>query len=124
MQSVSTLSGGINCFFDDGSNRCLILTSTAERLGLVGEEVDMRLDTVIGAQKSRTMLYTLYLKDNSGKAHKIQVFGVPKITGNIQDIDVSGVKTLFSKDVQNNWRRVATRPSGVVELLVGSNFRL
>ena len=37
MQKVSTVSGDVNCFFDDNSTCCLILKSTAKRLGLKGE---------------------------------------------------------------------------------------
>ena len=33
LQEISTPSGNINCFFHDGSNRCLILESAVKRLG-------------------------------------------------------------------------------------------
>ena len=39
MQKISTLSGDVNCFFDDGYTCCLILHSTAKRLGLKGERI-------------------------------------------------------------------------------------
>jgi hypothetical protein len=46
MQVVPTISGDVNAFFDDGSTCCLILNSTAKRLGLKGEDVILTLKTV------------------------------------------------------------------------------
>ena len=122
MQSVSTASGNVNCFFDDGSNRCLILHSTAERLGLIGEDVIMQLTTVIGENKLQTKLFSISLIDDNNEKHTIQAFGVPKITGTIETVNVDGLKELFSCNIQNVWDKVDTRPSGEVELLVGSNY--
>ena len=122
MQEVCTQSGNVNSFWDDGSNRSLILDSTAERLGLVGEDVIMQLTTVIGDSESRTKIYTINLVDNDNTIHRIQAFGVPKITGTIESVNVDGVKSLFSDDIQNVWDKVSMRPSGEIELLVGNNY--
>ena len=123
IQRVNTPSGNLNVFFDDGSNRCLILNSTAERLGLLGEDVIMQLTTVTGEDKSHTKVFTVILIDNKNKKHKVQAFGVEKIMHNIATVSVDGVKEVFSSNIQNIWKKVSTRPSGEVELLVGSNYR-
>ena len=42
MQEINISSGKVNCFFYDGSNRCLTLESAAQRLGLIGEDIVMK----------------------------------------------------------------------------------
>ena len=121
MQEISTPSGKINCFFDDGSNRCLILESAVKRLGLIGEDIIMKLHTVIGDKESYTKVFSINLLDVNNQTHTIQAFAVPKI-GNIQVVSSDGVKGLFSQQIQKEWDKVEARPSGEVELLVGSNY--
>ena len=57
LQTVSTTTGDMNCFFDNGSTCCLILFSTAERLDLPGETVLVTLTTVNGEEKMQTLLF-------------------------------------------------------------------
>ena len=121
MQEVNTPSGKVNCFFDDGSNRCLILESTAQRLGLIGEDIVMKLHTVIGDKESHTKVFSVNLLDVNNEKHTIQAFAVPKI-GSIQVVSADGIKGLFSEKIQQEWEKVDIRPSGEVELLIGSNY--
>ena len=121
MQSISSASGEMNCFFDDGSNCCLILHSSATRLGLRGEDVVMKLTTVNGQSEAQSKVYSLNLIDTDNEVHNIKVFGVDWIAGAIEAVNIQGVKELFSSDVQGLWDKVATRPSGEIELLLGSN---
>ena len=122
MQKISTLSGDVNCFFDDGSTCCLILHSTAKRLGLKGERIQMRLSTVNGIVESESFVYHISLVDRDNASHTIKVFAVDWIAAAIQKVDLGGVKDLFSSKIQKEWDKVKSRPSGNVEVLIGSNF--
>jgi hypothetical protein len=122
MQKVSSVSGDINCFFDDGSTCCLILKSTAKRLGLKGERIQMKLTTVSGVIESESFMYSLHIIDTDNISHTIKVFAVDWIAGAIEKVRIDGVKELFSEEVRNAWDLVDTRPSGNVEVLIGSNF--
>ena len=86
MQMVSTPSGNVNCFFDDGSTCCLVLNSTAKRLGLKGKDVIMTLSTVNVESELRTKLFFLDLVDIDNIKHTIKAFEVQKITGVIKSI--------------------------------------
>ena len=121
MQSIRTTSGVVNSFCDAGSTCCLILFSTTRRLGLVGEDVVLTLDTVTGSELLQTKLYSLNLVALNGSQHTIKVFGVQKICGDMGKIDLNGVRGLFSPDVQESWDKVESRPVGQVELLIGAN---
>ena len=121
MQSISTKSGDANCFFDDGSDVCLILNAAAQRLGLEGEDVVMQLTTCTDVVHRFSQMYNIILMDNEGEEHTIQAFGIDRITRKIQNVDVDGVKEIFSIDIQEVWDSVRTRPSGEVDLLVGNN---
>jgi hypothetical protein len=122
MQKVSTVSGDLSCFFDDGSTCCLILKSTAKRLGLKGERIQMKLTTVSGVVESESFMYSLHIIDTDNVTHIIKVFAVDWIAGGVEKVNIGGVKEFFSEEVQNAWKLVDTRPSGDVEILIGSNF--
>lgn len=121
IQAVPTLSGLINVFFDDGSTCTLILHSAAQRLGLSGEEVEVEVTTVIAVTKTFSKIYTLTLFDINNEKHEIQAVGMERLNGQIKEIKVDGVKKLFSPEIQSVWDRVNSRPTGEVELLVGSD---
>ena len=121
IQAVPTASGDINSFFDDGSNCSLILHSTADRLGLSGEDVKMEVTTVNEVTNSYSKLYTLTLLDINNKEHTIKAAGMERLNGHIREIKIDGVKKLFSPEIQSAWERVDSRPTGEVELLVGSD---
>ncbi len=95
-QTVGTTSGTMNCFFDNGSTCCLILNSTADRLQLKGETVVITLTSVNGEEDMQTRLFDLKLTDIKGKEHKVKAFGVPKISGDIDNDNLDGLKQLFS----------------------------
>ena len=122
MQKVSSVSGDVNCFFDDGSTCCLILHSTAKRLGLKGERIRMRLKTVNGITESESYMYYLDLIDTDNVSHSIKIFAVDWIADAIENVSIDGVKELFSAKIQAEWAKVDTRPSGDVEVLIGLNY--
>ena len=122
MQALPTVSGSINGFFDDGSDCSLILNSAANRLGLLGEDVQMEITTVTGVVKTESKIFSLSVVDQANQRHEIKAFGLDRLNGDIQQVNVNGVKELFSSRVQNMWDKVASRPSGEVELLIGSDY--
>ena len=81
----------------------------------------MKLHTVIGDKESCTKVFSINLLDVNNERHTIQAFAVPKI-GDIQVVSSDGIKGLFSHQIQKEWDNVEARPSGEVELLVGSNY--
>jgi hypothetical protein len=121
MQSIPSTSGNINSFFDDGSDCTLILNSAAQRLGLRGEDIMMEVKTDIGMVKTPSKVYSVTIFDQQNKPHELTAFGFDRLNGKVESIDVSGVKDLFSDDIQRVWDRISTRPSGDVELLIGSD---
>ena len=122
MQVVPTLSGEVNTFFDDGSTCCLILLSTAKRLGLRGEDVVLTLKTVNGDENLETKLFCLSLVDSSNLRHPIKAFGVPNISGIITRPDLRDLRQAFSLQTQGMWDKIESRPVGEVEVLVGANY--
>ena len=85
MQKISALSGDVNRFFDDGSTCCHVLHSTAKRLGLKGERIQMILSTVNGIVESESFLYHIPLIDRDNIAHTIKVFAVDWIASAIEN---------------------------------------
>jgi hypothetical protein len=80
------------------------------------------LITVNGNNEIQSKVYHINLLDNENKVHRIKVFGVDWISSGIEEVDVDRLKGLFSNEVQGVWDQVRRRPTGVVELLIGSNY--
>ena len=64
--------------------------------------------------------YLLPLFDKHGKSHTITVHEIESIANNSEN-DISGVKHLFSSNIQNVWDRINERPVGEMDVLVGSS---
>ena len=122
MQSIPTLSGQLNSFFDDGSNVCILLNAAAQRMGLVGEDVIMELTTCTDIVHRFTQMYHITLLDNEDNEIPIVAFGTDRITRRIQNVDVSGIKDIFSSGIQGLWESLTSRPTGEVDLLIGNNY--
>ena len=122
MQSIPTSSGDVNSFFDDGSDVCLLLNAAAQRLDLKGEEVLMELTTCTDVVQRFTQMYHITLIDNENNKSPIVAFGMDRITRKINNVDVNGVKNVFSSDIQDAWESLTSRPTGEVELLIGNNY--
>ena len=52
--------------------------------------------------------------------HVLKVLQVEYNSDNVNKVDVSGIKHLFSGKIQHNWHTIASPPQGNVELLIGS----
>ena len=82
----------------------------------------MKLTTVSGVVESESFMYSLHIIDTDNISHTIKVFAVDWIVGAIEKVRIDGVKELFSEEVRNAWDLVYTRPTGDIEVLIGSNF--
>ena len=82
----------------------------------------MKLTTVSGVIESESFMYSLHIIDTDNISHTIKVFAVDWIVGAFEKVRIDGVKELFSEEVRNAWDLVDTRPTGDIEVLIGSNF--
>ena len=120
VQTIPTMSGAINCFWDNGSTCCLITRSAAHRLNLFGEPMSITIKTVSGLQTLDSQAYQVSLVDTYGKHHIITAFCVDNISSHLKSVDISNVKGEFSGEMQSKWDML-DRPTGEIELLVGLN---
>ena len=82
----------------------------------------MGIRTPIGSKTVTSHTYKVPLTDNSNVQHVITAFEVENISEDMMEVDVSGVKHIFSSTVQGMWESVQDRPSGQLDLLIGCNM--
>ena len=106
-------------FFDGGATISLITFSTANKLGLQGEQVLLTVTKVGGEEETiQSHKYTLLLRDEKQEVVKIMVYGISKISTEVKAINVKGVSHLFT-DVP---LPKLQRPSGEIDVLVGLDY--
>ena len=120
-QSIMTLSGSVNCFFDNGSSCCLITFTAATRFNLFWEPVTLIITTVTGKEHLDSFAYSVSLVDKNQETHVITAYGISSISNDLQQVDISGTKAEFSQDTHCIWHHLENRPQGEIELLVGMN---
>ena len=81
---------------------------------MIGEDIIMKLHTIIGDKESYTKVFSINLLDVNNETHTIQAFAVPKI-GDIQVVSSDNVKGLFSH-IQKEWDKVVVVGSNYIEL--------
>ena len=106
IQSNPSSGGDLNTLFDDAANCCLIRKDAAISLNLVGEPIKMGIRTPIGSKTVTSHTYKVPLTDNSNVQHVITAFEVENISEDMMEVDVSGVKHIFSSTVQGMWESV------------------
>ena len=107
-------------FFDDGSTCSILLNSVAKQYGLLGEKVTVTIETLNAVTTKETMLYMVELLDRDGARRLVRAFGFDNISEPMGNIELDGVKHMFSDEMQEKFLDWGVRPSGQVELLVGS----
>ena len=120
VQSIETITGTVNCFYDNGSSCCLITNSAAQRLNLVGQPMNLTISTVNGKRTLDSCAYHVTLVDKEQGRHTITAFGVDNISSHLSHVNISAVKSEFSQDIQDKWN-LLDRPLGEIDLLVGQN---
>ena len=107
-------------FFDDGSTCSIVLNCLAKQYGLLGEKVTVTIETLNAVTTKETMLYMVELLDRDGVRRLVRAFGFDNISEPMGSIELDGVKYMFSDKMQEKFLDWGVRPSGQVELLVGS----
>ena len=122
VQSIAT-SGDQNIvsMFDNGATCCLISKSAASRLNLQGKDTNLLIRTVTGLKVLPSFSYSVPLYDKNNRDYEIRAYEIESISNDISPNDLSGVKHLFSKKVQQKWKSIENRPAGAIELLIGTN---
>ena len=121
IQTIDTDSGTTTCMFDNAATCCLITYAAAERLNLHGEPVLMGIKTVAGLQNVHSHAYSFSMIDRKTTSHTIVAYGVENISDDIQVVDTSAAKSIFSSKVKRIWSKLSNRPTGEIELLTGAN---
>ena len=121
VQSIPS-SGGkmLSCMFDNCASTSLITRSAAAELNLKGQPDILEITTVTSKESIKSYSYSLPLFDLSNKRHLITVHEIESIANNPQN-DVSGVKCLFSANIQTKWDSISQRPVGEIDVLLGTN---
>ena len=105
-------------FYDNGANICMITFWLADKLKLVGKKATLSLVTATNTRKLKpTKIYNYTLTDNYGARHKIQFYGVERITSRPRPADVSGLYELFPFAEPGSLER----PDDDVGMLIGVN---
>ena len=77
-----------------------------------------RLEALIMRLKLMSRKYKLTLIGKRGQELQIDVYGIDKITSDIQTINLDGVNRLFG----NETKREITRPTGEVDVFIGFEY--
>ena len=121
MQTIPSSNGDLNCLFDNCANCCLITRRAANELNLEGQPMLLSIRTAIGVKKIDSHLYAVPLHDKDNKIHFVKALEIESISDSIPEVDVSGVKHLFSSAVQSKWASIEQRPKGEFDILLGAN---
>ena len=116
IQKIRTKKGPVISFWDSGSTISLISKAFALRKKLQGIPVSYDLTTVGGVVTTQdSVMYHIIIIDRKGKKHKITVYEIEDICGDVGAINVNGVVHLFPSLHASE----VTRTSGKIELLIG-----
>ena len=101
VQSIATPGDQhIVSLFDNGATCCLISRNAASRLNLQGKDTNLLIRTVTGLKVLPSFSYLVPLYDKNNRNYEIRAHEIESISNDIPPIDLSGVKHLFSKRVQ------------------------
>ncbi len=122
VQSIPTIGGtSVNCMFDNCASCSLITKEAENRLNLEGEVSSLLITTVTGSKIIESVSYSVPLYDKNNNCHYVNAYEIESITNDISRNDISGLKHLFSAEIQNKWELIKERPIGGIELLIGSD---
>ena len=119
LQKIPTKRGWANVLWDSGASLCFITNSKAKAERLKGTKIELTVIKVGGDnEKISSNRYTLSLIDKRGQEVQFEVYGIDKITSEIQSVNIDGVIKLF----KNIPREDILRPSGAVDVLIGYEY--
>ena len=109
----------MNALWDGGSTISLITFSSAEKIKLKGEAVTLNVVMVGGQTETiQSFKYDLTLIDKKKNAVEFIVYGIEKISTNLQRICVKNAANLFANVKPSE----ITRPVGEIDLLIGFEY--
>ena len=119
VQRIQTKKGFANVLWDNGASLCFITNKKAKEEKLKGINAQLSVVKVGGVnEKLTSRKYELTLIDKGGQELQIDVYGIDKITSDIQTINLDGVHRLF----RNVTKGEIARPTGEVDVLIGFEY--
>ena len=119
VQRVETKKGTANVMWDNAASLCFITNAKAKQEKLGGVKVNLSIVKLGGQnEKIETMIYKLPLLDKQGHAVEFEVYGINKITSDIEHVDVESIAHLF----RNITKDEIARPAGPVDVLIGYEY--
>ena len=119
VQRVETKKGTANVMWDNAASLCFITNAKAKQGKLRGIKVNLSIVKLGGQnEKIETMKYKLPLLDKQGHAIEFEVYGINKITSDIEHVDVESIAHLF----KNITKDEIARPAGPVGVLIGYEY--
>ena len=119
LQRIKTKRGYVNVMWDNAASISLITNQKAREEKLKGIWVELSI-VKVGAksEKIASKKYRLCLFDKKGQIVEFDVYGIDKITSDIQSINIDGVVQLF----KNVSKEEIVRPTGAINVLIGYEY--
>ena len=118
VQRAETSKGTANVMWDNAASLCFITNAKAKQEKL-RVKVNLSVVKLRGQnEKIETMKYKLSLLDKQGHAVEFEVYGINKITSDIEHVDVESIAHLF----RNITKDEIARPAGPVDVLTGYEY--
>ena len=119
VQKIKTKKEWANVMWDNGASLSFITNNKAKDENLRGNEVELTIVKVGGkVEKIVSQKYLLVLIDSQGKVVQFEVYGIDRITTDIESVNTDDVIHLFENIVSNEIRR----PAGTVDVLIGYGY--
>ena len=119
IQRVETKKGTANVMWDNAASLCFITNAKAKQEKLKGVKTSLSIVKIGGQnEKIETMKYKLPLMDKQGHAIEFEVYGINKITSDIEHVNVESIAHLF----RNVTKDEMARPIGSVDVLIGYEY--
>ena len=119
IQRVETKKGTANVMWDNAASLCFITNAKAKQEKLKGVKTSLSIVKIGGQnEKIETMKYKLPLMDKQGHAIEFEVYGINKITSDIEHVNVESIAHLF----RNVTKDEIARPIGSVDVLIGYEY--
>ncbi|XP_068696785.1 uncharacterized protein [Montipora foliosa] len=119
LQRIKTKRGYVNVMWDNAASISLITNKRAREEKLKGIRVELSI-VKVGAKSEKIApeKYRLCLIDKKGQIVEFDVYGIDKITSDIQSINIDGIVQLF----KNVSKEEIVRPTGAIDVLIGYEY--
>ena len=119
LQRIKTKRGYVNVMWDNVASISLITNKRAREEKLKGIRVELSIVKVVAkSEKIASEKYRLCLIDKKGQIVEFDVYGIDKITSDIQSINIDGIVQLF----KNVSKEEIVRPTGAIDVLIGYEY--